>query len=92
MVLGKSLLAGYRIFFSIERKWQLMHGHSISCSQVLSGVPQGSVLSSLLLICYINNLPKEVNSTVKLYADDVLLNRVIHSVADHEMLQRYRHY
>ena len=33
-------------------------------------------------------VPKEVNSTVKLYADDVLLYRAIHSVADYKMLQK----
>ena len=35
-------------------------------------------------------VPKEVNSTVKLYADDVLLYRAIHSIglADHELLQK----
>ena len=59
-----------------------------SLSQVTLGVPQGSVLRLLLFICYINELPKEVNSTVKLYADDILLYRAIHSVADYEMLQK----
>ena len=45
-------------------------------------------MGPLLFICYINDLPKEVNSTVKLYADDVLLYRAIHSIADHDMLQK----
>ena len=63
------------------------NGHNSSLSQVTSGVPQGYVLGPLLFICYINDLPKEVNCTVKLYADNVLLYRAIHSVADYEMLQ-----
>ena len=45
-------------------------------------------MGPLLFICYINDLPKEVNSTVKLYTDDVLLYRAIHSIADHDMLQK----
>ena len=66
----------------------VVNGCSSIPSQVISGVPQGSVLGLLLFICYINDLPKEVNSTVKLYADDVLLYRAIHSIADHDMLQK----
>ena len=52
-----------------------------------SGVPQGTVLGPLLYLCYINDLPKEVNFTVKLYAGDILLYRAIHSTADCEFLQ-----
>ena len=78
MVLEEPLLGGYRIFLQ----------EVVVTSQVTSGVPQGSVLGPLLFICYINDLPKEVNSAVKLYADDVLLYRAIHSIADRDMLQK----
>ena len=43
-----------------------------------------TVLGPLVFLCYINDLPKEVNSAVKLYVDDVLLHRAIHSTADCE--------
>ena len=44
-------------------------------------------LGTPTFICYINDIPKEVNSTVKLYADDILLIEQ-YTIADHEMLQK----
>ena len=37
---------------------------------VLAGVPHGSILSPLLLIFSINDLPNKLKSNVKRYADD----------------------
>ena len=59
---------------------------------VLSGVPQGSVLGPLLCLIYIDDLPSVVqsllsDSNVNLFADDVLLHRVISSLADYASLQ-----
>ena len=52
-----------------------------------SGVPQGTVLGPILFLCHINDLPDAVKSSVRLFADDCLLYREIHSQEDHNILQ-----
>ena len=51
-------------------------------------MPQGTVLGPLLFLLHINDLPLEVKSQVRLFADDCLLYRAIHSAADQMVLQR----
>jgi len=66
----------------------VLNGKESNPCTVLCGVPQGSVLGPLLFLCYINDLPKWVKSSVRLYADDALLCREIHSPTDQDILQQ----
>ena len=42
------------------------------------GVPQGSILEPLLLLTYMNDLPDNLNSLVKLFAADTSLFSMVH--------------
>ena len=44
-----------------------------NCTPVSSGVPQGSVLSSILFLVFINDLPEQVKSRVRPFADDTAI-------------------
>lgn len=54
---------------------------------MISGVPQGTVLGPLLFLIFINDLPECVSSNTRLFADDAVVYRKIHSNNDCEKLQ-----
>ena len=55
----------------------LLNGKTSSWRPVLAGVPQGSILGPLLFLIYINDLPDELKSNAKLFADDMSLFSIV---------------
>ena len=53
-----------------------------------SGVPQGSVIGPTLFLLYINDIQDNIQSPMKLFADDCAIYREICKEDDHQALQR----
>ena len=75
--------------FLTGRKQQVVvRGATSDWSEVLSGVPQGSVLGPLCFLVYIADINFNVESTVKMFAADTKVYRKIDCDADRPRLQR----
>jgi hypothetical protein len=56
--------------------------------RVTSGVPQGSVLGPLLFLAYVKDIWMNVDSSIRLFADDCIIYRKIVNNTDVERLQK----
>ena len=52
-----------------------------------SGVPQGSVLGPLLFLVYVNDIWRNAESNIRLFADDCIIYREIKDSSDIDKLQ-----
>ena len=65
----------------------VLDGQASDPVPVLSGVPQGSVLGPFLFLIFIYDLPDNIRSSVRLFADDCVLYRNIKSPIDCKILE-----
>ena len=83
-----NLLSWFCSYLTNRFQQVVVNGHYSEWLPVLSGVPQGSILGSLLFILYINDLHSLVTSSpLKIYADDVALYAAVSSYQDCVNLQ-----
>ena len=66
-------------------------GYESKYARVISGVPQGTVLGSVMFLLYINNINNNISSSLRLFADDCVIYRIIKSEQDHLQLQQDLH-
>ena len=75
-------------FLKGRKQRVVIGGDHSNWATVDSGVPQGTVLGPLLFLVYINDLPQNINSTVRLFADDCVIYKEIKSSQDADILQK----
>ena len=65
-----------------------VRGYFSDWFQVLSGVPQGSVLGPLLFLLFVNELPSWIVNSMRMFADDTKVWAYIRSTEDSQSLQK----
>ena len=66
----------------------MLNGINSDSIPISFGVPQGSVLGPILFLAYINDLPNQAKSHVRLFADDTAMYLAITSLSESEILQQ----
>ena len=74
-------------FLSNRKQRVSVNGALSDITDVTSGVPQGSVMGPILFLLYINDINENVQSSIRLFADDSIIYRKINSNIDHQILQ-----
>ena len=72
-----NLLSLLSNFLSERFQRVVLNGQTSEWRIIKAGVPQGSILGPLLFLIYVNDIPDNLTSNVKLFADDVSLFSVV---------------
>ena len=75
--ISRNLFNILKSFLSNRLQRVTLNGQNSELRVIRAGVPQGSILGPLLFLIYVNDLPQNLRSTVKLFADDVSLFSVV---------------
>ena len=87
---GKTL-SWIKDFLKTRSQAIVLNGVKSDKIAVSSSVPQGSVLGPIVFLAYINNLPDQVKSRVRLFADDTAIYVAISSEGESVTLQNDLH-
>ena len=83
-----NVLGWIRAFLGDRSQRVVVGGEESDSVPVTSGVPQGSVLGPILFLVYINDLPENVTSQVRLFADDTAMYLTMEVTNDSSVLQQ----
>ena len=82
------VLQWLRYFLTKRKQRVVINGVFSDWASVTSGVPQGTVLGPLLFLLYVNDLDCIIrHSTIRLFADDVLLYATANTMEECSSLQ-----
>jgi len=84
---GGELLQWIANWLSERKQSMVLNGHCSGCEDVLSGVPQGSVLGPLLFVIYINDIDDSVNSKILKFTDDTKVFNTVGSEMEVDSLR-----
>ena len=85
--LDGNLLHWIESFLTGRKQRVMVKGEPSTWADVISGIPQGSVLGPILFVIFINDLPDAVDSYVKIFADDTKIFTHIKTREDCDNLQ-----
>ena len=86
--IGGKTLKWIDSFLCFRQQRVVVIGVKSDWAPVLSGVPQGTVLGPLLFSLYINDIASDIESEIRLFADDCVCYREIKNEEDTVKLQR----
>ena len=72
-----SLLQWFTDYLYNRKQRVVIPGVSSNWSSVEAGVPKGSILGLLLFLLYINDIVENINSSIRLFADDTTLYIIV---------------
>ena len=71
------LLEWFKSYLCERKQRVVLKGQASNWTDVEAGVPQGSVLGPLLFLIFINDIVKDINSSIRLFADDTSLYKIV---------------
>ena len=74
-------------FLSNRKQRVSVNGAMSDITDVTSGVPKGLVLGPVLFLLYINDINENVQSSIRLFADDSIIYCKVNSNIDNQILQ-----
>ena len=80
--IGGKTLKWIAAFLCFRQQRVVVNGVKSDWAPVLSGVPQGTVLGPLLFSLYINDISSDIESEIRLFADDCVCYREIKDEKD----------
>ena len=81
-------LSWIKALLSDRSQQVIIDGATSEKAQVVSGVPQGTVLVTVLFLIFINDLPECLTSRTRLFADDAIVYRKITNDQNCDELQK----